>query len=307
MRIITRRISSTRKVPLKTDPSRSRKVYKFKYFWSDTKKPVSPAIKEYVSKLKIPPNIDNSTVEIYWPKQSKILARWKDSKNRYQYLYNTDFIKKKSKDKFKRSSGIDKDFKKICKRLKDLYKKSKNTKVKNSALILYIIARTGFRIGSNRDTRGVSKAYGISTLLNKHVRMDNNCSPRKRNVTFDFIGKKGVRNYKSINDSWLCNQLKNYKKKEWSEPIFNVSDVFVRNVLNKVTRGKYQIKDFRTHLANKIALKEISKRKGPAKNERQFKKWQNEVADKVAKELGNTRKVTLEKYIDPRVWKPWYP
>jgi len=291
MAILRRKLISKKIVKGKKRP-----VYKFS--WDIDGKPAKKRHIEYAKKLGIPPDIDQNSVEVYWPKTPKQLASWKDKKGRKQTIYHPSFTADREIKKYKRYEKLNKDYNNIIKKIEKLFNSNKE-KDKQSAIILYLIAKTGFRVGSNRDTLADKKAYGISTLLNKHIKIIGN------KIILDFPGKKGVRNKKTIIDKKLSDTLKNYKTSNYSKRLFNVSDTYIRNVLDNISNYEYNIKDFRTLKANEIAKKEINKKKGPAINEKQFNKWQREVADKVAKELGNTRSIALNKYIDPKIWIKW--
>ncbi len=103
------------------------------------------------------------------------------------------------------------------------------------------------------DTKAAVKAYGISTLLNKHVKL---VAPNK--ITFDFIGKKGVRNNISIRDQLIYNELRKRKSNKWSDTLFTINSNYIRNYLGSID-DRYVIKDFRTLRANMEAQKLIKK------------------------------------------------
>lgn len=326
-RYITRNLISSRESVGKNGQPKTIYNYEFKY---DNDKKINQQDLEYVKSLAIPNKINNKSLRIF-PKGNRVLAEYQDTKNRKIHKYSRKEIRGNVEAKFKRVRAFLKSSPDILARiLKDLRPRDENRRSKNSqfktsqktlskvsrssetesrnttanktkqaALILYIISKTGLRVGSNSDTKSEVKAYGISTLLNKHVTLlpDNK-------IKFKFIGKKGVLNSSIVKDKIIWNELNKLKTTNWSEPIFNVQSGFIRNYLNKID-DRFIIKDFRTLKATEVAQKEIAKRKGPAPTEKIFKIWQKEVADKVAKELGNTRNVALNDYIDPLLWNKW--
>lgn len=254
---------------------------------------------DYVKSLKIPNKINNDSLIIY-PQGSKVRFSYLDEKGRQIYGYSKSEIIKNYDAKYRRYRKFAKNYKPIVNQLlKDI--NSNDERKAQAALILYIIYKTGLRIGSNNDTKANVKAYGISTLLNKHVKLS---SPNL--ISFDFIGKKGVRNLTTIRDSLIYNELRKRKSSAWSNSLFDVSCNTVRKYLESID-DRFVIKDFRTLKANQEAEKLVSQRKGPAPNEKTFKKWQSEVAMRVAKKLGNTKNVALNDYIDPKVWQKWLP
>lgn len=284
-----------KKIENKIVNDKPKTIYHYDYEHEDGGK-ISPEERSYVEKLFIPHKIDNESLRIH-PKGSRVLAEYKDTKGRKIHKYSSGEIYKNYLEKYKRNQLFTKNYESIISQIKkDIDIK---TKEGQAALILYIIYKTGLRVGSESDTKADQKAFGISTLLNKHIKLLPNGK-----IKLDFIGKKGVQNSIIISDSLIYDSLKKLKGKNWSNKIFDVSSSYVRGYLNSID-NRFNIKDFRTLKAYSIAKKEIEKRKGPAPDEKTFAKWQKEVADIVADKLGNTRAVALNDYIDPSLWNKW--
>lgn len=284
-----------KKVENKIVNDKPKTIYHYDYEHNDGRK-ISPEERSYVEKLFIPHKIDNDSLTIH-PKGSRVLAEYKDIKGRKIHKYSSKEIYKNYLEKYKRNKLFTKNYESVISDIKSHI--NINSKEGQAALILYIIYKTGLRIGSDSDTKAEQKAYGISTLLNKHIKVlhDNK-------IKLEFIGKKGVINSTIISDPIIYDSLKKLKGKRWSNKIFDVSGSYVRSYLNSIDE-RFNIKDFRTLKAYSIAKKEIEKRKGPAPNEKIFAKWQKEVADVVASKLGNTRAVAINDYIDPSLWNKW--
>ena len=176
---------------------------------------------------------------------------------------------------------------------------SKDVSKSEEALVLYIISKTGFRIGSNDETLAKVKAYGVSTLLGKHVQINGD------SISFDFIGKKGVHIQKQIKDPKIAALLA-HKKKNEEKPLFKVNDYEVRKYLGGISGHKFSPKDFRTHLGTRIAH-EVIQQLPPPTNEKEFKKFRFQIGDIVSKELGNTRSVALSSYISPEIFTSKFP
>jgi len=285
-----------KKIEEKVVNGKPKTTYFYDYAYDDSDKKISKEDEEYAKKLFIPHRIDNESLRIY-PKGSKVLAEYKDIKGRKIHRYSQKEILQNVLEKYKRNKLFIKASPNIVKELK--LSINPNTDKGQAALILYIIYKTGLRIGSDADTKADQKAYGVSTLLNKHVKFFAG-----NKVKLEFIGKKGVENSAIINDAIIYDALKKLKGKAYSTKLFKVNGNYVRNYLNSID-DRFNIKDFRTLKAYEIANKEIEKRKGPASDEKTFLKWQREVGDKVAKELGNTRTVAINDYINPGLWDKW--
>ena len=129
--------------------------YDYKY---DTGKPISKTDKAYVEKLFIPHRINNDSLQIH-PKGSRVLAEYQDIKGRKIHRYSQKEILKNVLEKYKRNKLFTKTSPKIVNQLKSEI--DINTDKGQAALILYIIYKTGLRIGSDVDTKADQKAYGV--------------------------------------------------------------------------------------------------------------------------------------------------
>ena len=280
---------------LKTGETRTKTVPVFEFTWSDTGEVIrDPETIERLQKAA-PPGV--TKVIINPDPNGHIIAMWTDSKERIHARYSKSHAKGAAAEKFQRLKDFHQALPRLRRRIKrDL--QSPKMRVRENAAVLYLIDKTGFRIGSTSDTKASVQAYGASTLLGRHVSVNGN------KTTFDFVGKKGVRIRKTVTDSLLAQIVSEHKTSNWSQPLFKTDSGKVRNYLLSFGRG-FKIKDFRTWNGTNQALKWVVKRKGPASTELIFRRWQNWVGDKVAKFLGNTRGVSLNAYIDPHVWMPW--
>ncbi len=238
-------------------------------------------------KVRIPPGWHN--VMVATARGAMLQAIGLDSKNRKVYLYSVTQRKRASSSKFKRLSSFTVALPQILQKIETGVKRHKE-----EALVLDLISKTGFRIGSSVDTKAAKKAYGASTLLGQHVTIDGS------KVHFDFIGKKGVRIQKTIDDPIFARK---FLSKSSDQPLFNTSGGEVRSFMRKISR-KFVIKDFRTYLGTKTALDMIRTMPLPT-TKTAFKKSRKAVATVVAAELGNTPAVSLGSYIAPEVFSQW--
>ncbi|MEK6820751.1 MAG: hypothetical protein AABX71_03505, partial [Nanoarchaeota archaeon] len=245
------------------------------------------------SGVRIPPNWKN--VMIARRKNSSLQAVGRDLKGRRVYLYSKQFSEKNAAAKFTR-------LKKFHEVYPALMKIIESRALRNEeAAVLYLIAKTGFRIGSEKDTKAKKKAYGASTLEKQHIRIDGD------KIKFHFIGKKGVMIDKTIADPLLA-KIISAKLNRKQNQIFKTDDGRARSYLKSLPGGKpFLVKDFRTYIGTEVALKEINrvpKSKVPS-NGTQLKKRLREIAEKVAKVLGNTPAVALRSYIAPEIFSFW--
>ena len=218
----------------------------------------------------------------------KVIKIWYDSKGKKQYVYHPDYVKKKSQQKYSKILKQIKLFEKIYKNiLIDL--KSNDQHNKQIAIILYLMIKCGFRVG-NKYYEKHYNSYGISTIKMKHIKL---IEPNI--IQFDFIGKKGVRNYDTCNNKIIYNFfqeiLKKYNKEE--KIFLKITSKDVNRYLNKYGKGDISSKDLRTWMANMLFIQFC------AKNIKLKKK--NIIKDSiecVSKKLHNTPAICKKSYID---------
>jgi len=279
-----------------TGEKRQRTLYEFGYYSrpeGGTK--LNGSTVKACKALVLPPAGKDMVIDL-GPK-AKIVATWTDVKGRRCSMYSKKHQRQAHEEKFDRAETFAKALPKIMTRVKKDMRL--DNKCGEAANVLYLISQTAFRLGGTCDTKADTKAFGAATLLGKHVKTIEGDT-----VTFDFIGKKGVRIRKTIHDPIIARMMMERKSTCWSENLFDVSPGFVRAYLQEIT-PEFVVKDFRTHLATAMARDLVSQRKGPAPNQTRFKKWQRQVAMKVAKLLNNTKPVALNSYINGSVWQAW--
>jgi len=228
-----------------------------------------------------------NNVKINLNSKAKVLAIGYDDKNRPQYIYNKNEIKKRGTSKFKHLIKFGKNYDKIVNQIERDFMKRGESKEKQIAMILKIIMDCNFRIGNDRYTRD-NNSFGVSTLTKKHLKSKNG------HLIIDFIGKKGVRNRCVVKNKKIKNNLMTRKKKLKSdERIFShdsdeIKSTDVNEYLKKL--GNYTTKNFRTWGANIELIKLLVKN-----NELQ------DCIDEVADKLHHTSAICKKNYIDPKL------
>lgn len=253
-----------------------------------------------IKKFKIPPSYDNVVIL----NNKKILAYGYDSKGRKQVIYNSKHIEKQNEQKYEKIARLDKHFIKIKKHIaKDL--KSSNEKNKIIAIIITLILSCGFRIGNIKYEKQ-NKSYGITTLNYSHIKLLNN-----NTVSFDFIGKKRVRNQAICKNKYIYDYLSakldsvssaataSASISECPEYIFKynnrrITAEDVNNYLMCKLKVNITTKDLRTWNANNLFNKYLHKsrhEKNPVKKALELTSF----------ELHNTSNVCKKSYIDPKL------
>ena len=200
-----------------------------------------------------------------------------DSKGRRVRLYDKEHKEEASKEKFKRVAKLNSKYDKIEKGIKKDLDKSEDARA------TYVILKTGIRPGSDKDTKGDVKAYGLTTLKSPWVTVKGNTT------RFKFTGKKGVKIDKKVSDPTVAKIVRAQKKERTDELFPNITDASLRKYA-----GKYggKTKDLRTLYANNLAKKLVKQGK-----------TKKEVVAKVSQELQNTPAVAEGSYIEPKVFK----
>lgn len=227
--------------------------------------------------------------------QDPLQVTGRDSKGRRVYLYSVEYMGRATAAKFSRLKDFAKAYPSLIKNIR------RDMKTLEEALVLYLIAKTGFRIGSGAETKAAVRAFGASTLRCSQVNINGN------KLSFDFIGKKGIRVYKVIKDRDLAAYIAPRCDQHVDHKIFRTTDDKIRRYLNSISKGsEFTVKDFRTYFGTLKAFHKIQKMPLP-KNMRENKRYRREVAKTVASELGNSPPMALKSYIAPEVFCSWEP
>jgi len=240
---------------------------------------------------RVPPGWTN--VWITTDRESPIQAIGRDSKGRQVYLYSAEHMGLASAAKFSRLKAFSKAYPSLINKIK------RDVNNSEAALVLYLIAKTGFRIGSNVNTRANVKAFGASTLRCSHINIKGN------RILFDFVGKKGIRVTKILKDDFLARNIAGRCNIEVDGQIFKTTDDGIRAYLKSISSGSaFTVKDFRTYLGTLTAFRKIKTMPIP-QNGRELKRYKKEVGETVAAELGNSPTIAQNSYIAPEVYCAW--
>lgn len=216
-----------------------------------------------------------------------VIAQGLDAKGRRQRLEDASYREEKISEKHNRiQETLEPKFDSIVRKLR------KQTESSVEAQVLYLISQTGFRIGGEGDGKTEHKAYGASNLLGKHVTVDGD------KVTFDFIGKEGVRQVHSIKDPTIAKMVAN---KQDDDRLFQTNEGKIRKAWKAL--GGEKVHDIRSVLATRLAKKTLSKLIPPEpKTKKELATIQKKAAEVAAKKLGNRPSEALNTYIDKTIF-----
>ncbi len=216
----------------------------------------------------------------------------RDGAGRAQYLYSVEHSERAAVAKFQRLARFESEREAILASCWQEIEQGGPHAEEASCLVL--IDATGLRVGSERDTRAKAQAYGASTLRGEHVAVSGDT------VTLTFTGKCGVRIERSVRNARIASMM---ERRRGSGRVFGTSDSRVRDYMHSID-GHYKVKDFRTRVGTAAARDAISRLPVP-KSKRDSAKARMRVARAVSAELGNTPRMALSSYIDPRVFQAW--
>lgn len=174
------------------------------------------------------------------------------------------------------------------------------TQDKVLAAAITIMDRTGIRVG-NEVYEQLYGSFGLTTLRRKHAKIQG------ENITFQFVGKKGVRQNIQLKSKKLariikqCEELPGYNLFEYIDDNGNVKTItseLVNDYIKTLAGDEFSAKDFRTWHGTVYALTVIHNN---ITNEEKL--TIPRIIDAVAEELGNTRTVCKKYYIHPIVWE----
>lgn len=216
-----------------------------------------------------------------------------DAKGRPQYRYSEAFAQSQAAQKFERI----KQFEPRAAALGEASARAMDSG-DDSAAAVRLMWLTGMRPGSEADTGAEKKAHGATNLRKDHVSVSGDT------VHYDFIGKEGVRIQNRVKDQTLADYISKKLKESKEGRLFNTDETKAREFLKSVCGSEFKSKDLRTLKANQIAEMSVANTLAP-KNEKDFRRAVNSVADVVSAQLGNTRVMALGSYINPAVFDRW--
>lgn len=252
---------------------------------------------ERLRKYRVPPAWKN--VQVDPDPNAVLIAIGFDDKGRKQYLYSKEHAATSKDRKFEKIRKLIEEHEDIRTQIEEDLNDSSLTPMKReAALVAYLIYETGIRPGSDQDTLGDVEAFGATTIQLRHVK------PNQKSVTLKFIGKKGVEQSINVTNPYLVEELKERKESTtaYTTPVFNVSHNYLRDYVRGLGSGGYVTKDLRTMRGTLFAMELFDQIKRPPTAKTARKKKVNEVLDKVADKLGNTRAVTRSAYVDPATY-----
>jgi DNA topoisomerase-1 len=229
-------------------------------------------------------------------------ATGRDARGRKQYRYHAKWRTVRDEVKYERMIRFGKALPQIRKEVDRALSLPGLPREKVLATIVYLLEATMMRIGNDEYARE-NKSYGLTTLRNRHVRIDGS------EVEFRFRGKSGVYHDVKVHDRRLARiiqrtrdlpgqDLFEYLDDDGQPHTVNSADV--NDYLHAITGEDYTAKDFRTWSGTVLAamaLQEFEK----VDSDAQAKKNVVRAIETVSEKLGNTPSVCRKCYVHPAV------
>jgi DNA topoisomerase-1 len=229
-------------------------------------------------------------------------ATGRDARGRKQYRYHPKWRTARDEVKYERMINFGRALPIIRKEVERALALPGLPREKVLATIVYLLEATMMRIGNDEYARD-NKSYGLTTLRNRHVRIDGS------EVEFRFRGKSGVYHDVKVHDRRLARIVKRTRDLP-GQDLFQyldedgerhtVGSADVNDWLRTVTGEEYTAKDFRTWSGTvlaALALREFAQFDSDA----QAKKNVVRAIETVAEKLGNTPSVCRKCYVHPAV------
>jgi DNA topoisomerase I len=229
-------------------------------------------------------------------------ATGRDARGRKQYRYHPKWREVRDEVKYERMINFGKALPRIRKEVERALALPGLPREKVLATIVYLLEATMMRIGNDEYARD-NKSYGLTTLRNRHVKIDGS------DVEFRFRGKSGVYHDVKVHDRRLARiiqrtrdlpgqDLFQYLDEDGERHTVGSSDV--NDYLRAITGEDYTAKDFRTWSGTVLAAMALQEFEA-VDSDAQARKNIVRAIESVAERLGNTPSVCRKCYVHPAV------
>ena len=259
--------------------------------WILAGKIVGKDVIEKLNKLRIPPAWRDVVIAVN--PMDKIQAIGRDAAGRWQYRYSAAHIVRATQRKFDRIKSFVRDLPLIRTQMK--YGIAAGD---SRALLLSLEDKIAIRAGSTADLKAKKKAYGLTTLKSRHVKIEGN------KIIFDFTAKKGLPAHYEVEDSVLAKWIKERKGRlAINDNLFSdISSSKMNKYIQEISGKKYTLKDYRTYHGTRIAREELEQYAGRELTKKEKRSIVQKVSTKASEFLHNTPTMAKEAYIDLMVW-----
>jgi DNA topoisomerase-1 len=272
----------------------------FRYLDPDGDTVGDEATLKRIKSLAIPPAWTDVWICQY--ANGHLQATGRDARGRKQYRYHPRWRDVRDEVKYERMIKFGQALPAIRREVDRALKLPGLPREKVLATIVYLLEVTMMRIGNDEYVRE-NRSYGLTTLRNRHVKIDGS------DVEFRFRGKSGVFHKVHVHDRRLARIIQHSRDLPGQELFQYVDDdgethtigsADVNEYLRTISGEDYTAKDFRTWAGTvlaALALQEFEK----FDSEAQAKKNIVRAIESVAEKLGNTPSICRKCYVHPAV------
>jgi DNA topoisomerase-1 len=229
-------------------------------------------------------------------------ATGRDARGRKQYRYHARWRSVRDAVKYERMLAFGGALPDIRRQVDEALKLPGLPREKVLATVVCLLQVTMMRIGNEEYARE-NKSFGLTTLRNRHVRIDGSA------VEFRFRGKSGVSHTVKVDDRRLARIIQRTRDLPGQDLFQYIGDdgtthsigsADVNDYLRALSGEDYTAKDFRTWSGTvlaALALQEFEK----FDSEAQARKNIVRAIELVAQKLGNTPAICRKCYVHPAV------
>ncbi len=231
-----------------------------------------------------------------------IQATGRDARGRKQYRYHPRWREARDGSKFDQLAAFGRALPRLRACADADLSRPGLPREKVLAAVVQLLDRTHLRVGNAEYVRA-NNSFGLSTLLDRHVRFDG------PELLLKFRGKSGVWHERSVADRRLakivrrCRDLPGQELFQYLDDAGgqrSVGSADVNEYIRSAAGGGFTAKVFRTWAGTVEAAVRLADREPPA-SQTAAKKAVVEVVKEVAADLGNTPAVCRKSYIHPAV------
>ena len=276
----------------------------FGYRDADGNRVEDPEVLRRIRALAIPPAWED--VWICADPVGHIQATGRDQRGRKQYRYHPDWTAFRDEAKFGSLAAFAHSLPKLRERVDTDLRRRGLPRERVIASVIWLLDNTLIRIG-NDAYRRENKSFGLTTLRSKHLEIQGS------SLRFSFRGKSGKEWKLKLTDRRIAKivraiqelpgqHLFQYVDEEGARREINSQNV--NDYIREAIGSDFTSKHFRTWNATVFTALELAGHPLPETKRAQTLTL-NEVLDRVAARLNNTRAVCRSCYVHPAIFDAW--
>lgn len=260
-----------------------------------------PAVLDRIRRLAIPPAW--TEVWICSRANGHLQATGRDARGRKQYKYHPQFREARESTKYEHMVAFAKALPALRARVAEHMALRGLPREKVLATVVHLLDTTLIRVG-NDDYARANGSYGLTTLRNRHVKVEG------AQLRFQFTGKSGkswklqVKNPRVARIIRACQDLPGQELFQYLDEegeVRRIDSSDVNAYLKEATGVDITAKDFRTWAGTVMAALALHGSEA-AETQAAAKRTLRAAIDQVASRLGNTPTICRKCYVHPEVF-----